>query len=99
MAPVLVLSVCGSRSGDVKTPSSNRIECPVDTRRVAVIIGSSMGGEAGGCRLWEGFDLVLSLRGLTIEREICRAVPGSDEQATEWRQLYEAYGFSERRRD
>ena len=32
-----------------------------------------------------GFDLALSLRGLTLEREICRAVPGSDEQATEWR--------------
>ena len=45
-----------------------------------------------------GFDLVLSLRDVTIEREICRAVPGSDEQATEWRQLYEAYGFSEPRR-
>ena len=44
-----------------------------------------------------GFDLVLSLCGLTIEREICRSVPGSEEQATEWRQLYEAYGFSERR--
>ena len=46
MAPVLVLSVCGSRSGDVKTPDANRIDGPVDTRRVAVIIASSMSGEA-----------------------------------------------------
>ena len=42
------------------------------------------------------FDLVLSLRGLTIEREVCRAVPGSEAQAIEWRQLYEAYGFERR---
>ena len=43
-----------------------------------------------------GVDLVLSLGGLTIEREICRAVPGTEDLAAEWRQVYEAYGFEPR---
>lgn len=41
------------------------------------------------------FDVVLTLMGVTVEREIVRSVPGNEEQVTSWRQQYEAFGFCE----
>jgi len=41
---------------------------------------------------------MLSLCGLTIEREICRSAPGDEEQVTEWPQIYDACRLSELQR-